>query len=244
MSLGPRVSSESRESSRASSVAGSSSFSRAAASSSASGSPSSRRQISSTSARRPGVARARPRARSRNSSTAAACGRGSSGYSRLHRDVQRDAARRRAASARASGAGTARPPVAASRTCSKLSSTSSARWCSALSDSERPSACSVAGRTASGSRQRRQRDEVRAVRELVRELGRQLQGEPGLAGAAGARDRDEPLARAAAPRRRAARSHGRRAGARPRAGSTCSGCATAGTRRRRAGRSAPAASGP
>ena len=33
-----------------------------------------------------------------------------------------------------------------------------------------------------------------AVRELVRELGCELQGEPGLAGAAGAGDRDEPLA--------------------------------------------------
>ena len=41
--------------------------------------------------------------------------------------------------------------------------------------------------------QRRQGDEVSAVRELVRELGGELQGEAGLAGAAGAGDRDEPL---------------------------------------------------
>ena len=35
---------------------------------------------------------------------------------------------------------------------------------------------------------------MRAVRELVRELGGELQGEAGLAGAAWAGDRDEPLA--------------------------------------------------
>ena len=121
-------SSESRESSRASSAAGSSSFSRAAASSSASGSPSSRRQISLDLGRGLGV-RAHCLRAVEEQLDRRGLGQRVERILGLHRDVQRDAARHeQRRPGRAQELATA---GAASCTCSKLSRTSSARWCSA-----------------------------------------------------------------------------------------------------------------
>ena len=168
---------------------------RAAASSIASGRPSRRRQIASTVA---SGASSRPTARARSTKSAAASlgGSGSSRYSRSPDDVQRRPARDEHAEAAATPRGASLTVGAASSRCSKLSSRSrsSRPRRKPARSSGAPIACATSEGTSSGSERPASGTQKTPSRSVPDELGRDLEREAGLPGAAGPGDGEQARA--------------------------------------------------